>query len=129
MTRRQARLVLLGSTLAFLPIVLWFLSPLFGMTLHFNPALFLPSLVIFPLSVAIAIFRYRLLEVDTLVNRTLFYGIMTAILAGVASGTITLCQKFFVAVTGEKSDLALIITTLVVVAAFEPIKSRMRSFR
>ncbi|MCU0503186.1 MAG: hypothetical protein MUC51_15750, partial [Anaerolineae bacterium] len=116
MTRRQARLVLLGSTLAFLPIVLWFLSPLFGMTVHFNPALFLPSLVIFPLSVAVAIFRYRLLEVDTLVNRTFFYGIMTAILAGVASGTITLCQKFFVAVTGEKSDLALIITTLVVVA-------------
>jgi hypothetical protein len=125
--RRQARIVLLGSILAFLPIVLWFLSPLFGITLRFNPALFLPPLVVFPLSVAIAIFRYRLLEVDTFVNRTVFYGIMTAILAGVASGTITLCQKIFVAVTGEKSDMALVIATLVLVAAFEPIKSRMRS--
>ena len=127
LTRRQARIVLLGSALAFLPIVIWLLSPLFGVTLQFNPALFLPTLIIFPLSVAIAIFRYRLLEVDTLVNRTVFYGIMTAILAGVASGTITLCQKFFVAVTGEKSDVAFVLATLILVAAFEPIKSRMRS--
>ena len=127
LTRRQARIVLLGSALAFLPIVIWFLSPLFGVALQFNPALFLPTLVIFPLSVAVAIFRYRLLEVDTLVNRTVFYGIMTAILAGVASGTITLCQKIFVTVTGEKSDMALVIATLILVAAFEPVKSRMRS--
>jgi hypothetical protein len=127
LTRRQARIVLLGSALAFLPIVIWFLSPLFGVALQFNPALFLPTLVIFPLSVALAIFRYRLLEVDTLVNRTVFYGIMTAILAGVASGTITLCQKIFITVTGEKSDMALVIATLILVAAFEPVKSRMRS--
>jgi hypothetical protein len=127
LTRRQARIVLLGSILAFLPIVVWLLSPLFGVTLQFNPALFLPPLVIFPLSVSIAIFRYRLLEVDMLVNRTVFYGIMTAILAGVASGTITLCQKFFVAVTGEKSDVAFVLATLIMVAAFEPIKSRMRA--
>ena len=102
-------------------------QPPLGVTLPFNPALFLPTLIIFPLSVAIAIFRYRLLEVDTFVNRTVFYGVMTAILAGVASGTITLCQKIFIAVTGEKSDMALVIATLILVAAFEPVKSRMRS--
>ena len=37
--------------------------------------MFLPALVIFPFSVAIAVFRFRLLEVDTFVNRTLFYGV------------------------------------------------------
>ena len=126
-TRRQARIVLMGGTLAFLPIIIWFLTPLFGVSLSFSTTMFLPTLVIFPLSVAIAIFRYRLLEVDTLVNRTLFYGILTAILAGIASGSITLLQKTFVAFTGERSDVAFVIATLILVSAFEPIKARMRS--
>ena len=126
-TRRQARIVLMGGTLAFLPIIIWFLTPLFGVSLSFSTTMFLPTLVIFPLSVAIAIFRYRLLEVDTLVNRTLFYGILTAILAGIASGSITLLQKTFVTFTGERSDVAFVIATLILVSAFEPIKARMRS--
>ena len=72
------------------------------------------------------IFRYRLLEVDTIVNRTVFYGTLTAILAGIASGSITLLQKTFVAFTGEKSDIAFVVATLILVSAFEPIKARMR---
>ena len=126
MTRRQARIVLMGSAFAFMPIIVWFLAPLFGVSLSFSTTIFLPTLVIFPLSVAIAIFRYRLLEVDTLVNRTVFYGTLTAILAGIASGSITLLQKTFVAFTGEKSDIAFVVATLILVSAFEPIKARMR---
>ncbi len=94
--RRQARIVLMGGALAFMPIVIWFLAPLFGVSLSFSTTIFLPTLVIFPISVAIAIFRYRLLEVDTLVNRTVFYGTLTALLAGIASGSITLLQRLFV---------------------------------
>jgi len=127
MTRRQARIVLTGSVLAFLPIIFWFLAPLFGISLSFSTTIFLPTLVIFPLSVAIAIFRYRLLEVDTIVNRTVFYGTLTAILAGIASGSITLLQKAFVTFTGEKSDVAFVVATLILVSAFEPIKAGMRS--
>ena len=125
--RRQARIVLMGGAIAFLPIVIWFLAPLFGVPLSFSTTLFLPALVIFPFSVAIAIFRFRLLEVDAFVNRTLFYGVLTAVLAGVASGSITLLQKTFVSLTGERSDVAFVIATLILVAAFEPIKARMRS--
>ena len=126
MTRRQARIVLMGSAFAFMPIIVWFLAPLLGVSLSFSTTIFLPTLVIFPLSVAIAIFRYRLLEVDTIVNRTVFYGTLTAILAGIASGSITLLQKTFVAFTGEKSDIAFVVATLILVSAFEPIKARMR---
>lgn len=125
--RRQARLVTLGSVLAFGPIVLWFLGAALGPKFNVDIALLLPPLVLFPLSVALAIFRYRLLEVDTIVNRTIFYGLVTAILAGVISVSMSLLQRFFLAVTGEKSDVATIITTLVVVSAFEPIKARVRS--
>jgi len=126
MTRRQARIVLMGSAFAFMPIIVWFLAPLLGVSLSFSTTIFLPTLVIFPLSVAIAIFRYRLLEVDTIVNRTVFYGTLTAILAGIASGSITLLQKTFVAFTGERSDIAFVVATLILVSAFEPIKARMR---
>lgn len=124
--RRQARLVTLGSVLAFGPMVLWFIATTLGPKFSFDIALLLPPLILFPLSVAVAIFRYRLLEVDALVNRTIFYGVVTAILAGVISVSMSLTQRFFLAVTGEKSDVAAVITTLVVVSAFEPIKARVR---
>lgn len=125
--RRQARLVTLGSVLAFGPMVLWFLGATLGPKFSFDIALLLPPLILFPLSVGVAIFRYRLLEVDAIVNRTIFYGLVTAILAGVISVSMSLLQKFFLAVTGEKSDVAAVITTLVVVSMFEPIKARVRS--
>ena len=117
----------MGSAFTFMPIIVWFLAPASGFSLSFAyTTIFLPTLVIFPLSVAIAIFRYRLLEVDTIVNRTVFYGTLTAILAGIASGSITLLQKTFVAFTGGKSDIAFVVATLILVSAFEPIKARMR---
>lgn len=125
-TRRQARIVLLGSVLAFAGITLWFVATVFRPDFRFDIALLLPPLIIFPLSVALAIFRYRLLEVDSFVNRTIIYGLVTAILAGVISVVMSLLQKFFLATTGEDSNIAAVITTLIVVATFEPIKGWVR---
>jgi hypothetical protein len=126
--RRQARIVLLGSFLAFLPLTIWAIAPVFGVAIPFNGILFLPGLVIFPLSVGMAILRYRLLEVDVIVNRTIVWGTLTAILAGVFTAAMTVMQKLFVAVTGEKSDAALVLTTLIVAAAFAPLKARLQVF-
>ncbi|MGE5603815.1 MAG: hypothetical protein ACM30E_12250 [Nitrososphaerales archaeon] len=126
--RRQARIVLFGSAIAFLPIIVWILTPLAGLRLHFEPALYMPWLVIFPFSVAIAIFRYRLLEMDSIVNRTIMWGLLTAVLAGVISVSITILQKGFQLVTGEKSDVAVVLTSLILVSVFTPIKTRLQSF-
>lgn len=126
-TRRQARLVLLGSVIAFAPLTLWFMATVFGPRFQFDIALLLPPLIVFPLSVALAMFRYRLLEIDSFVNRTILYGLITAIVAGVISVTMSLLQRFFLAITGEESNLAAVITTLIVVSTFEPIKARVRS--
>jgi hypothetical protein len=126
--RVQARIVLLCSLIAFIPIMIWILAPVFGGNLKFEPAIFMPPLVIFPIGVGIAIFRYRLLEMDAIVNRTIMWGILTAILAGAMSASVTLFQKFFVAITGEKSDLAVVMTTLILISLFTPIKSRMQTF-
>ena len=126
--RRQARIVLLGSSIAFLPIIVWIMTPLAGIRLHFEPSLYMPWLVIFPFSVAIAIFRYRLLEMDSIVNRTILWGLLTAILAGVVSVSIGILQRLFQAFTGEKSDVAVVLTSLILVSVFTPIKTRLQSF-
>ena len=125
--RRQARLVLLGSMLAFAPISIWFAAPNFDIDLPFNSLLFLVSLLVFPIAVMLAILRYRLLEVEIIVNRTVFYGLLTAILAGVFTVLITLTQRLFLTLTGEKNDAAIVITTLLVVAVFTPIKTRVQN--
>jgi hypothetical protein len=80
-----------------------------------------------PLAAAVAILRYRLYDIDLLINRTLVYGALTAILAGVYTASIGLMQRLFVAFTGERSDAAIVATTLVVVVAFTPIKNRLQS--
>lgn len=126
--RRQARLVLVGSLIAFTPIIVFFLAPIFGVPLEFNSLVMLPVLLVFPLTVAVAIMRYRLLEIDALVNRAIVYAVLTAILAGVFTAVIALSQRAFIALTGEKSDAAIVITTLIVASAVAPIRTRLQAW-
>ena len=126
--RRQARLVLLGSVLAFTPAIIWFLAPVFGVTLQFSSLAILPVLLIFPLSAAVAITRYRLLEIDAIVNRAIVYAVLTAILAGLFTAAIGLSQNVFVALTGEQSDAAIVITTLIVASAISPVRTRLQTW-
>jgi hypothetical protein len=81
-----------------------------------------------PIAMGIAILRYRLYEIDLLINRTLVYGSLTAILAALYFGGIVLLQRLFVALTGEKSTLAVVASTLVIAALFTPLRRRIQSF-
>ena len=71
-----------------------------------------------PTAVGIAITRYRLYEIDILINRTLVYGTLTAMLVAVYFGGIVLLQRFFLVFTGEKSTLAVVASTLLIAALF-----------
>lgn len=84
------------------------------------------AFALIPVAVGIAILKYRLYDIDLLINRTLVYVPLTAILAGIFAASITLSQKFFVAVTGQASDAATALTTLIVVALFEPLKTGLQ---
>jgi hypothetical protein len=86
------------------------------------------ALVCFPISIGIAIVRYRLYEIDTLINRTLVYALLTAILAAVYFGGVVLLQRVFVALTGQQSTLAVVASTLVIAALFNPLRRRIQSF-
>ena len=81
-----------------------------------------------PISAGIAILRYRLYEIDLLINRTLVYGALTATLVALYFGAVVLLQKVFVALTGEKSTLAVVASTLVIAALFNPLRRRIQGF-
>lgn len=78
-------------------------------------------------AIGIAILRYRLYDIDVIVDRALVYGALTAILAGLYAASIRLFQAIFTSVTGESSDAALVLTTLVLATSFTPIKRRLET--
>src|SRR5581483_9505430 len=86
------------------------------------------TISLIPISIGIAILRSHLWDIDLIINRTLVYGALTAILAGILAVSSDLSKRFFLAVTGESSELAPIVATLIVVAAFEPLKKRLQEF-
>jgi hypothetical protein len=91
-------------------------------------ALVLIGLVGIPISMGIAITRYRLYEIDLLINRTLVYGSLTAMLVALYFGGIVVLQRVFVLLTGQQSTLAVVASTLLIAALFTPLRRRIQSF-
>ena len=90
--------------------------------------LWIVAIAIVPTSVGIAILRYRLYEIDIIINRTLVYGSLTATLIILYFGGIVVLQRVFVILTGEKSTLAVVASTLLIAALFTPLRRRIQGF-
>jgi hypothetical protein len=91
-------------------------------------AIFTASGAAITISIGIAILRYRLYEIDTLINRTLVYGSLTVTLVALYFGGIVVLQRFFVFLTGQQSTLAVVASTLVIAALFNPLRRHIQSF-
>jgi hypothetical protein len=136
--RQQTKLVLFGTAIAFSGYLAYgfdrFASPALSephraavvYDLVGVPLVLLAALLI-PLSVAASILRYRLWDIEVIVERALVYAALTAILGGLYTASITLSQRVFVALTGERSDAAIVLTTLGVAAAFTPVRTWLQS--
>ncbi len=86
------------------------------------------ALVTIPLSVGIAVLRYHLWNVDVVISRTLVYVPLTAIVAGMYVASITLGQRLLTAHTGQQSDLAVVLITLLVTSLVQPINVYAQRF-
>jgi hypothetical protein len=76
----------------------------------------------------ITILRYHLYDIDVVINRTLVYGSLTATLVALSFGGIVVFQRVFVALTGQKSTLAVVASTLLIAALFTPLRRCIESF-
>ena len=87
----------------------------------------LVALALVPVAVVVAVLRYRLYEIDTLINRTLVYVPLVGVVAGIYAGLVALLQRTFVALTGDRSDAAAIISALALAAVFTPIRNTIQA--
>jgi hypothetical protein len=86
------------------------------------------ALLVVPVFTYIAILRYHLYDIDVVINRTLVYGSLAAMLVALYFGGIVVLQRVFVLLTGQQSTLAVVASTLLIAALFNPLRRRIQSF-
>jgi hypothetical protein len=129
--RQQTKWVVLGIVAAavgycmFLVLNLLQVGVLVSL-LGYSAALLLLFLLM--ISIVVAVLRYRLYDIDIVINRTLVYGSLTAALVALYFGVIVILQSLFIALTGQQSTLAVVASTLLIAALFTPLRRRIQSF-
>ena len=90
-------------------------------------ALSIRSDVLIPIAAGIAILRYRLYDIDLIINRALVYVPLSAMLGLIYVGSVVGMQVLFRALTGQESTLAVVISTLAIAALFSPLRRRAQA--
>jgi hypothetical protein len=134
--RQQTKWVVLGVTVMLAILLLATVPPVFAPALDDPGTLYdlgvdfisFWAAMLVPVTLGIAILRYRLFDIDVIINRTLVYGILTISLAGVYLGGVAALQTVLRSFTGEGSQLAVVASTLLIAALFNPLRRRTQAF-
>jgi hypothetical protein len=129
--RQQLKWFTYSTTLAVIGLILTFsISELTGSVWlgWAGFVIYIIGLIAIPISMGIAILRYRLYEIDLIINRTLVYGALTATLVLLYLGSVTALQYLFSLLTGQGNTLAIVASTLAIAALFNPLRRRIQSF-
>jgi hypothetical protein len=94
----------------------------------FTNLVFSLPLMALPTAIGIGVLRYRLYDIDLVINRTLVYGPLTAMLVLVYLGAVVSLQYAFRALTGQGSQIAIVASTLAIAALFNPLRKRVQAF-
>jgi hypothetical protein len=86
-------------------------------------------ILLIPISIAVAILRSRLYDIDVVINKALVYGLLTTLLGAVYAGLIIGLESLAGVITrqGSQQPVALVVSTLVIYALFQPLRSRIQS--
>jgi hypothetical protein len=138
--RQQTKWAVFGFTAAFtgfilfnLPVVLWSSLQVGGLSrllylLIGYPTLGLLPLLLAPLSLGFACLRYRLWDIDLVINRTMILSVITTVLASIYLACVLALQGLFLTLTGQgRSEIATAVSTLVIWAAFQPVQRRAQA--
>jgi hypothetical protein len=129
--RQQTKWVVLGIVAAAVGYCMFLVLNLLqggilASLLGYSAALLLLSFLM--VSIVVAVLRYRLYDIDIIINRTLVYGSLTAMLVALYFAAIVMLQRIFVLLTGQQSTLAVVASTLLIAALFNPLRRRIQSF-
>jgi hypothetical protein len=92
-----------------------------------NNLLQVVSLTIMPVTIGLALLRYRLWDVDLIINRSLVYVPLTSILAAIYTTSLTVSQKLFTTISGEQSPSVIIFTSFILITTFTPIRNWLQT--
>ncbi len=133
--RQQTKWIVLGATVVVgvvigLQIITSFIPPSVSVNSlagAISDIIFYVVILLIPLSIGFSILRYRLYDIDLLINRTLVYGSLTAILALTYVGLIIGLQALLRGIINANNDVAIVVSTLVIAALFQPLRHRIQA--
>jgi len=134
--RQQTKWVIFGFLALLLVALIWittvelFPPPPGPGRLYFNllafPFLLILGLVL-PITMALSILRYRLFDIDIVIKRTAVYGVLTIAILVIYFATVVVLQNVFRSLTGQGEQLAIVASTLLIAALFNPLRGRIQT--